>query len=731
MKGNFSRQTFDHKKHYRGVLMQQGRVQLDADWNEQQDIVRHRLETSARDAIGGSGVPDSGAGFDISFTPDHRDLRISFGRIYVDGILCELDETTPVVARLVDVKAGQIQVDYWHVDGRDFQVGQWIEMRDDTGQAHNIFQIIEIDENKQLLTLLIDEDKFKIAPFQQAKALEIRRIITYTTQPDYPNPEYTAYVASVPELHLPEDKYVFLAYIDVWQRHVTALDDSLIREVALGGPDTTTRVQTIWQVKLLPLTLPDYLQDLIDKYATQSASATSGNAGKTNGQSSATQSAAELDQMDLDIIQGLRTIAGDNANSDWNELTTASGMGALNASTYFPNSSDDSGYRGLENQLYRVEIHEGHDIKGITQPTFKWAYNNASLLSLVEVKGNIVTVPSAGEGGILRFSKGQLVEIVDNVTELHPQSVSRGLVEITQVDMINNQLTLDATLEEGKNFQLRAWDGKGEIDPEKGWMPLDGGIAIEFSQGRYRTGDYWLIAARTSTHEIEWPPYQIPNISPLPQLPHGTQHHYYRLSRIRRYKSRNYGTYSVRDYRRFFPPIPHSANALHVAAINWQNDGYKKRSFLKRDGLEIILDAVPDRRSISSATLLVTLEAALPGGGNGVFVMKGSINVQNNIISWHWRGEEKEGFIARVFEKLDELGHELLDTEEHYLRVRVTLKGYAIWRDVDSRRIYLDGQAFAMPGLQTSEQRALMELQFPSGAGQRASDFESWFYMRE
>ena len=44
-----------------------------------------------------------------------------------------------------------------------------------------------------------------------------------------------------------------LVYLDVWQRHITALDDKLLREVALGGPDTTTRLKTVWQVKALPL----------------------------------------------------------------------------------------------------------------------------------------------------------------------------------------------------------------------------------------------------------------------------------------------------------------------------------------------------------------------------------------------------------------------------------------------------------------------------------------------
>ena len=38
MKGDFTRFSFDPAKHYSGVRMQQGRVQLDADWNEQQSI---------------------------------------------------------------------------------------------------------------------------------------------------------------------------------------------------------------------------------------------------------------------------------------------------------------------------------------------------------------------------------------------------------------------------------------------------------------------------------------------------------------------------------------------------------------------------------------------------------------------------------------------------------------------------------------------------------------------
>ena len=48
MSGDYSRQRFDPQRDFSGVLMQQGRVQLDADWNEQVELAdrRWRAETS-------------------------------------------------------------------------------------------------------------------------------------------------------------------------------------------------------------------------------------------------------------------------------------------------------------------------------------------------------------------------------------------------------------------------------------------------------------------------------------------------------------------------------------------------------------------------------------------------------------------------------------------------------------------------------------------------------------
>ncbi len=97
MRGDFSRSTFDPKQHYTTVRMQQGRMQLDADWNEQMDILLHLLRVQAQDLLGPYGAPARSAGFAISL-PERGglqdDLRIAAGRYYVDGILVENDSDT-------------------------------------------------------------------------------------------------------------------------------------------------------------------------------------------------------------------------------------------------------------------------------------------------------------------------------------------------------------------------------------------------------------------------------------------------------------------------------------------------------------------------------------------------------------------------------------------------------------------------------------------------------------
>jgi 1,4-dihydroxy-2-naphthoyl-CoA synthase len=64
MKADLTRSTDRPDQHYRAVRMQQGRVQLDAEWNEQQEILNRRIETETLDSLGaGAAVPIDHAGF--------------------------------------------------------------------------------------------------------------------------------------------------------------------------------------------------------------------------------------------------------------------------------------------------------------------------------------------------------------------------------------------------------------------------------------------------------------------------------------------------------------------------------------------------------------------------------------------------------------------------------------------------------------------------------------------
>ena len=92
MPGDYSRTTFKRENFYSGVLKQQGRVQLDADDNEQLSIQHYRDETEAIDVIGKAGVPKKNDGFRIGIAPGGQDLTISAGRFYLEGLLCELDQ---------------------------------------------------------------------------------------------------------------------------------------------------------------------------------------------------------------------------------------------------------------------------------------------------------------------------------------------------------------------------------------------------------------------------------------------------------------------------------------------------------------------------------------------------------------------------------------------------------------------------------------------------------------
>jgi hypothetical protein len=423
-RGDFTRDTFSAGHRYARVLMQQGRVQLDADVNEQASIMVHHLRSLAVDLMGPHAAP---AGMD-----------------------------------------GQ--------PGEDFRVSE-----PDSGSGH----------------------------------VEVAPGLYYVNGIRCENPEPTS-------LRIPDEPAVHLVYLDVWERHIAAVEDDLIREVALNGPDTATRAKIECQIKLVAdVSLED------NSYATF-----------------------------LDALEAIRK----------------PGTGQLRARARLREEADrepclvdpEARYRGPENQLYRVEIHTGGQGR---QLTFKWSRENSAVYFPIvkPVADRTVTLAHLGRDARFGLQPNDWVEIMDDEEALTPERPP--LLQIESIDPDTFEVTFKDAPSSGrigteldKHPYLRRWDHKGddpsglpviegnERNPE--WIDLEDGIQIQFlKQGRsfqrYGAGDYWLIPARTITGDVEWPgPVTDPDFLP----PHGVLHHYAPLALLTRKAD---GTFDIRDLRRW------------------------------------------------------------------------------------------------------------------------------------------------------------------------------------
>src|SRR6185295_9815413 len=181
-RGDFTRDTFDPLKHFSRVFMQQGRVQLDPDWNEQAAILHHFLRSLAAGLIGQHGGPAANSGFEIEeISGATKDFAIGGGHYYVDGILCEL-ETTPTQIEVISVQPpsapDQLRVSTLVVDEIEFRPGQWVEILDPiTGDSLNpavLSAIASVDRKANKLTL-----KSPLDPKLSGKTPLLRRVATY------------------------------------------------------------------------------------------------------------------------------------------------------------------------------------------------------------------------------------------------------------------------------------------------------------------------------------------------------------------------------------------------------------------------------------------------------------------------------------------------------------------------------------------------------------------------
>ena len=307
-----------------------------------------------------------------------------------------------------------------------------------------------------------------------------------------------------------------LAYLDVWQREVTHWQYADLVEKAVGV-DTTTRLQTVWQVKLLS------------------------NIGT-----------ATCATPDGEVAGWPAVIRPSGAR-----LTTSTGdvPGDPNPCLVPP----AAGYKGLENQLYRVEVHIGGPLG---TATFKWSRDNATVISGVsEIQsGNRLVVDSVGRDEVLGFHAGEWIEILDDWHELHGRpGLLRRIRPGDGVDTATRSILLEDPLPAGlfpvdaqgrttagRHTRIRRWDQSGLVRRADGTtfqdlnasassdgilipaagvqLALENGILVAFALeagGEYEVGDNWVFAARVADGSIE-------QLTEAP--PRGIHHHHARLA---------------------------------------------------------------------------------------------------------------------------------------------------------------------------------------------------------
>ena len=199
---DISRFLFQPRKHYVGGQLQQGRVLLDSDFNEDARLADEDQRRVLLDIVGPAGTPDGGFGLDLEKDSEVIKMDVALGGttvtvlnypirqgiIYLCGLRFELEQRT--VENFLD-------------PGNTRTIGDWFVFQRD---------------------------------FLQMKASEAPLPMV--------DPE-------------PESRHTHLAYLEAWEQTVTAVEDEELLERALGTVDTSVRIRRMARVKIAEVSNDD------------------------------------------------------------------------------------------------------------------------------------------------------------------------------------------------------------------------------------------------------------------------------------------------------------------------------------------------------------------------------------------------------------------------------------------------------------------------------------------
>ncbi|MCC6368248.1 MAG: hypothetical protein IT165_32380 [Bryobacterales bacterium] len=507
---------------------------------------------------------------------------------------------------------------------------------------------------------------------------------TYLKQSDFLDVTFTG---------TPAREYVFL---ELEEREISAVEDPFLREVALGGPDTTQRTRLLQRVRRAATngeTCAEALKAQIAVWAAQ---------GWT------------FDPATMQLISAARLKVGFD--------TSGPPPGPCEPAA-------SGGYLGAENQLIRVRI------SGAGK--FVWGFDNASFLYRVDVvDSQTVKLPAPPVDPFHYPRVGQAVELLRSEAKLaNGEYVANGQGTVVTLVEAYNPDAQTLTLPAGAiaaaqaagptpRLFLRVWEAEEDYVSGTAVKLGDTGLTVTItSPAGMHTGDFWVFAARPST-PVEL--YQN-RYTQAPQPPEGPRIWVCPLAVIE--WTRNVGEV-LEDCRRPFLPLTDlvhrgirvirvttpSANA--PGGVDLENDTLiPAERFL--GGIDVECDQPVAPGTAKRPTCFATIELPLTGATTGSalyqeLTLAAVVQTNGRVIQW------RPSAAAAAF--LRQLA-ELPSQEQGYL-VRLVLKGNYIWKDKFAD-VFLDGETFGV----RRGGAANTSLRLPSGDLRRGGDFLLWFFM--
>ena len=451
-----SRFTFNPWNDFSGVVMQQGRVQVDADWNEWLAELNRRIQAGSLDTYGRAAVPKTTPeGFHMTITAGV--VNIGPGRIYVDGLLAE-NHGLPLPLS-----------------------GGWTPPNPNPPGPPPAGLVWDT-----ALAELVGQNP-----------------VPFNKQPYLPG-------ASFPTAGGP-----FLVYIDVWQREVTYIEN----------PDSSESRRR------------RYHRSATDRLAGESSRRQQGWRGH--------------------LLHSRCLHSGVHRPAQTARRPATTGVVQSNPSgpcCLAPNT----GYTGLENQLYRVEIHL--PFAGGKPATFKWSRDDACRhrRHRHRQRRRYPARPKPRP----RQRPALLRQRLDRDHRRHPRTPgparrtppdqatdpSNTITLFTAVTVANYPVDASGNTKPERHTRIRRWDQKGKIfksDAVTVWTDLDAvgatgdipvppagttllledGVTVGFGMAAggldFQTAQFWTFAARSADGTVEF-------LDSAP--PRGIHHHYARLA---------------------------------------------------------------------------------------------------------------------------------------------------------------------------------------------------------